>query len=196
MATRKDSFVVISLGVAMALAFWLLLLGPHRRDLAALRTSARIIESQVLIGSAAIAGLSEIRGDIAKLSGVPIEFSKRVRTTADVGSFVKDVSRLAERLGLREARIIPLAPVTHGLITVLPIKISYESRFGASFNFVRDVERMPRTVRVTDLAVQRMGTGEPNARPPTVSQESGFPRCSTELTIHLYCESIEVESRT
>lgn len=194
--TRLNSYIAMSLGVGMAAAFWVLLLGPHRRDLAALRTSARSIRAQVANDSTTIAGLSEIRGDIKTIKQASIEFGHRVRPTADVGLFIKDVSQLADRLGLQEPKIIPLTPIVHGPITVLPIQISYESRFGASFSFVRDMERMSRAVRVTHLAVERKELGEKRAEQPAGYPASLSHRCSTELTVHLYCESIEVESST
>lgn len=170
-------------------AFWLFLFGPHLRDLSALRAFAETIQKQIALGGRTITGFSGLDGDIQEIKEVSTGFRHRVTPTANVGPFVKEISQIAARLGLRDPKIVPLTPITHGAITILPIQISYESRYADSFNFVRDVERLRRAVRVTEFAVERHEIDERAA----VTMD-GFS--STILTVHLYCESIGAGSTT
>ncbi len=183
MTKRWDSYIVISVGVGMTAAFCFLFLGPQRRDLSTLLASARAMRSQLARGTGATAGLPRTAADVQRANDLLVDYRTRITPTADVGSFVEEVSAVAARFGLRDRRIVPLIPEMRGSIMVLPIRISFESGFAESFNFLRNVERLPRAVRVTEFIVERLL--EPSEEP--VDGEGGDLR--TELTMRIFYEA-------
>ena len=170
-------------------AFWSFLFGPHLRDLSALRAAAQAIQGQVALGGQTITRFTGLDDDIREVEQASIDLRHRVTPTANVGPFVKEISRIAARLGLRDPKIVPLTPITHEKTVILPIQISYQSQYADSFDFVRAVERMLRAVRVTEFAVERLELHEQAAL-----TNDGFS--STRLTVHLYCENIGAGSTT
>ncbi len=182
MSSRVQSYIVMSTGVGMTIAFCFLLFGPQRRDLSALLVSARIMRQQLARGNAAVAQLSEIKSSVEQSNTLLVDYRTRITLAADVGSFVEQASAIAERLALRNRRITPMSPETHGPITALPIQISYESDFDGSFSFLREIESLPRAVHVTDLLVRRVDRDERRA-----DSEPGVLR--TELTMRIFYES-------
>ncbi len=183
MTKRWDSYIVMSIGVGMTAAFFFLLLGPQRRNLSTLRTSAQAIRGQLARGTDAAAGLYRTEANIQRVNDLLVDYRTRITPTADVGSFVEEMSAIAAQLGLRDRRIVPLSPEVRGSIVVLPIRISFESGFAESFNFLRNLEHLPRAVRVTELVVERLL--KPSEEP--AGGEGGDLR--TELTIRIFYEA-------
>jgi len=183
MTRRWDSYLVIFIGVGMTATFCFLLLGPQKQDLSALRTSARTMRDQLARGAGNIAGRAQTEVDIGNLTKKVSNYSTRILPDADVGAFVEQVSAIAERLELHDRTIVPQESEQRGLIMVLPIRITFVSGFAESFAFLRDVEQLPRAVRVTELTVERLtdSKGEP------VFEAGGALR--TELTIQVFYEA-------
>ncbi|MFQ5591419.1 MAG: type 4a pilus biogenesis protein PilO [Phycisphaerae bacterium] len=180
MKARWDSYIVMSIGVGMTMAFCIMLFGPQRRDLAALRASAQTMRDQLARGAASIARLSNIKDELRQADRLVADYRARITPTPDLGPFVEEVSDIASRLGLRARRIVPLAPEAQGSIAVQPIKISFESAFAESFGFLREIEGLTRAVQVTELLVER------------VQSDAVFPRrgeLRTELTVRIFYEA-------
>ena len=183
MKKRWDSYIIMSIGIGMTAAFCFLLLGPQRRELSTVLASARAMRGQLVRGTGTTAGLSRTEDDVQRANDLLADYRTRITPTAELGTFVEEVAAIAERLGLRERRIFPLTPEVHGSITVLPIQISFESGFAASFSFLRDVERLPRAVHVTELVVERAKEGDGGV----VDGEGDSLR--TELTVRIFHEA-------
>lgn len=190
MMNRWDSYIVMSIGVGMTAAFCFVLFGPPRRELSVLIDSARTMRNHLSRGAATIAELSEIGADIQRANDLLDDYRTRVPATADVGAFVEKVSAVAERLGLRDWKVAPLVPEPHGSVMVLPVRISFESGFGESFSFLRDVERLPRAVQVTELVVERRQTDLSEEFTGGVGTTSGLGHgLRTELTMRIFYEA-------
>jgi len=183
MRRRWDSYMVICIGVGMTAAFCFLLLGPQKQDLSVLRTSAQTMRSQLARGAGTIAGRSDTEIEIRRINEQLAGYRSRITPTADVGAFIEEVSAIAAQLNLRDRTIVPQASERRGSIWVLPIRISFVSGFAESFNFLRNIECLPRAVRVTELVVERLqgADGEP------VQRDEGQVR--TKLAVQIFYEA-------
>ena len=181
MTNRWESCVVISIGVGMTATFCFLLFGPQDREMTAMLTSTQNLRYQ-LGGRATAAGrLSEIKAERQQAASMLHDFRTRIPVTPEVGTFVEEISAIAQHLSLRARRIVPLSPQRHGPVTVLPVQMSFTSSFADSFDFVRDVERLPRAVQVSDLVVERIDADEE-------STEGAGGDLRTELTMRIFYE--------
>ncbi len=183
MTKRWDSYIVMSVGVGMTAAFCFLLLRPQRQDLSTLLTSAQAMRVQLARGIGVAAGLSSTETDLQRAKELLVEYQTRITPTAGVGSFVEEVAAIAARLRLRDRRIVPLTPEVRGSIMVLPIRISFESGFAESFSFLRNVERLPRAVRVTELVIERL------LGPSGGPEDGEVGELRTELTMRIFYEA-------
>ena len=189
MTGRRDSYIIASIAVAMTGAFCYLFFGVQQHKLSELRTSIGALEDQLARRTGDIAELSQIQANLKRANDWLADYSLRIPETAEVGNFVEEVSAIAERLGLRNQSVVPRSPEVRGAVTVLPIKISFQAPLGAMFDFLREIERLPRVARVTKLAVEQT---EPDEEP--VYRRAGELR--TELTAQIYYEANRAGSRT
>ena|GEM_PF-6290311 len=182
MTNRWDGYIMVGIAVVITAVFGFLLLGPWQHRLAGLRASIADMEEQLARGTIDVAELSEIETQLERAADLLTDYRTRVPLAAEVGDFVEAVSAVAERLGLRDRNIVPLAAERHGRVTVLPFRIAFDARFDAVFNFLRKVERLPRAARVTELVIVR--PEHDNAAAGDEERE-----LSTELTLQIYYET-------
>lgn len=160
MTSRWDKYLTATLAVAMTSGFCFVVLEPQKRRLSALRTSIAAIEGQLAQRRAEVGELPEIDAKLKTADALLADFQTRIPADAELGDFVEDVSAIAERLGLGNRNIVPLTPQRQGAVTALPIRISFEAGFPAIFDFLRELERMPRVARVSELIVERARVGD------------------------------------
>jgi len=184
MANRRDSYIMAGIAVGIAAGFYFLLFAPQQRKLSALRASIRTIEGQLVRQGVEVAGLPEIETNLKQANELLADYRTRIPAAADVGNIVEQVSAIAERLVLRNRNIEPMEPQKRGPVTALPIRISFEGAFSAAFNFLREVERLPRVARVTELIVE---FNEPDDERPVGDLADGL---RTELTLEVFYEAI------
>ncbi len=177
-----DSLIVISVAVGMTLACGAWLYKPGQREVATLLVSAQAMRDQIARGTATVSGLASVRSDVRNANDVLTEYATMITPTADVGSFIEEVSAAASELGLRNRAIIPQTPEGCGTIVMLPIEISFESVFAKSFDFLRTIERLPRAVQIASFSIKRAnGTTDPDP-----GEEATL---RTKLTLRIFYEA-------
>ena len=182
MANRLDGYIMAGIAVVMTAAFCFLLFGPWQRRLSGLRASVAGLQEQLVRGTVDITELSEVEVRLEHAADLLADYRTRVPEAAEVGDFVEAVSAAAERFGLRDRNIVPLAAERLGRVTALPFRITFDARFDAVFNFLREVERLPRVARVTELVLVRPKHGDASA-----GDEEG--ELNAELTLQVYYEA-------
>ena len=179
MANRRDSCILLTIAVGITAGFYFLLFAPQQRKLSGLRASLEALEDQLDRQTLNLAELPEVEAQLQRINELLADYRTRIPETAEVGNFVEEVSAIAERLGLRHRNVVPLAPERYGAVTALPIRISFEARFPALFDFLREIESLPRVARVTGLVVER-----PQAEEQPVDYVEG--EFTTELTMQVF----------
>lgn len=183
MTNRRDSYIMAGIAVVMTAGIYFLLFAPQQRRLAELRESIRTLDEQLVLRDAEVAELSVIQADLKRANGLLNDYQTRIPDSADLGDVVEHVSAIANRLGLENQNIEPLAMQQRGPLTAVPIRISFDGDFSAAFNFLRDVERMPRVARVTELLV---GFGRSDENPPRGGPAN---QLRTEMTMEVFYET-------
>lgn len=179
---RWDGYITMTVAIGLTALFGLLFFGPNRRDFQALRASTRSAKDQLTGTYNAVARLSELKASNKQENNLLADYHTCITSSADLGRFVEDVSAIADRLGLGDRKIVPLAPQTLGRVMVLPIRISFVSGFGASFDFLREVERLPRAVRIMEFVVERV-------TPDYKAGDGEESELRTELAVQIFYES-------
>lgn len=127
--------------------------------------------------------LSEIRsavgrGDVALADADAWleNWERLIPREMDFESFYSDLSRLSERHGIEVDRIQPSETEVRGRHLTMGISIGAESSFRTFYEFVRDIEALPRLATVEQLDIRAV---------------DGDDRCRFELTLNIYALSSE-----
>ena len=101
---------------------------------------------------------------------------ERVPQADQLGSFLEQLSEVAADAELINANVVPQPPYVAKGLGILPIKMDFESDFLSLFAFLRNVESLPRAVRIADLRAARV--------------QEGVDRLEIEMTLQVFFEAL------
>ena len=111
---------------------------------------------------------TELQGNRARAGNLPVaeretqqlrsrveRFDKKLPKNADLAAFINDVTQMSQSAALRKLTWRPdsVAKKTDQFAR-LPIQFSFEGDFSGVFDFLREIEDMPRLTRVRKLDMQ------------------------------------------
>lgn len=109
---------------------------------------------QLQVDQARAMNLPLLAGEVAKMEAKLQRFNKRLPRTADLGEFVRELTRVSQDCRLRKLVHQPGQPRRLELYNEVPITMNFEGDFGTVFTFIRQMEEMQRLVRVRNLNIR------------------------------------------
>ena len=128
-------------------------------------------------GEARAARLPEVDAASDALERSLAQF-KPLPAEAGVTDFIGLVTDLAARLRLRDVNLEPGEPVPDAALARLPVKLSFGGDFADAFEFVRQLEALPRPLRVREFVAR--------APPGGAAVAAGRGEVAVSLTVNLY----------
>jgi Tfp pilus assembly protein PilO len=82
------------------------------------------------------------------------DYDRQFPKQAEIGDFIKDITRVSQQLALRDWKYSPLAPRRGDSYFELPIQMNFQGDFLNVYSFLTEVEHLPRLTRVRKLAIK------------------------------------------
>jgi len=95
-----------------------------------------------------------LAAEVAKLEAKLRTNNKKLPKTAELGEFIGDLTRASQQCSLRKLVHQPGTVRRLELYGEIPITMNFEGDFNNVFNFLRQMEEMPRLTRVKSLTVK------------------------------------------
>ena len=92
--------------------------------------------------------------EVQELESRVRDYDRQFPKQADLGDFIKDITRLSQQLALRDWKYQPLAPRRGDSYFELPIQMNFQGEFLNVFSFLNEVEHLQRLTRVRKLAIR------------------------------------------
>jgi len=99
----------------------------------------------------------------------------------DVEGVLEQVSQIAERNNLKIRSITPESPVPAAMYMELPIRMAVDGQFDGFYQFLLEVENLPRITRLHNLQMKR---GDERNGPNRTELPAGFMRAEFNLSIY------------
>lgn len=104
--------------------------------------------------STALARSKDLPSDIAKLKKVISFLEAKLPQDKDMDGVIKEFWQIAGKNGLNTRSIRTLKVIPNASYSEQPIKINIVGTFSPGvFNFLRDVEQLPRLTRISDMKI-------------------------------------------
>jgi Tfp pilus assembly protein PilO len=142
------SIIMGGLLVAFVVFGWRPAWQRQRQLRAEIETASRMLSQN----QTRTASMTILQGEVLRLKRNVEKFDKRLPRTAELGEFIRDLTGNAG--GLRKLVTTPGQKRNVELYTEIPISLSFEGDFGTVFTFLRQVELMPRLVRLKSVNVR------------------------------------------
>lgn len=180
----KLNLIVVAVVLAMTAGFVLGLLIPGMEDLEERRAKLAEEVARVQSKQKEVGNVSELYASIVEMDEKTHDFRKRLPAERRFGEFINDVcetlrscnindyfpqQKAAKRL---DAAKLPASLQRAAGTVILPVSISFETRFTTTFEFLKGVGSLPRLSRVTSLKL--------------VNSENRPGRVSVEMMLDTY----------
>ena len=142
----------IVLLLAMQIAAYLFMFKPlnERKDQVVHDTQQK--QEQLSALSTALARTKDLPGDIEKLQKAIAFLEAKLPQEKEMDGVLREVWQIAEKNGLNTKSVRSLKPVQSASYSEQPIKMIIVGSFSPGFfNFLRDVEQLPRLTRINEM---------------------------------------------
>ena len=92
--------------------------------------------------------------EVKDLESQVLNYDRQFPKQADLGEFIKDMTRVSQQLALRDWRYQPGAPKHGDAYFELPIVMNFQGEFLNVFSFLSEVEHLSRLTRIRRLAIK------------------------------------------
>jgi Tfp pilus assembly protein PilO len=92
--------------------------------------------------------------EVQELESRVRDYDRQFPKQADLGDFIKDITRVSQQLALRDWKYQPGAPKRGDSYFELPIQMNFQGDFLNVYAFLSEVEHLQRLTRVRKLAIR------------------------------------------
>jgi len=110
--------------------------------------------------------IKQLEQEVDRLQELTFAFNDQIPVGENLGAFLQDLGRFAERRRVRLEEIQPGDPLRSDKVIALPITFNVHGPFKQVFDLIQDVERMPRLT-----LVERLETSSDAESPGTVTAQ-------------------------
>ena len=119
------------------------------------------VQKKIKRVSLATAAIPDLSAEIDKLQAAIDHFQSKLPTDQEIQTLLKDVWDIAAKHGLNATSLTPEKAVASARYTERPIKMEITGDFFGFYNFMNEIERLPRITRMPKIAVQRSNREAP-----------------------------------
>ncbi|HEV8378541.1 MAG TPA: type 4a pilus biogenesis protein PilO [Tepidisphaeraceae bacterium] len=92
--------------------------------------------------------------EVQELESRVRDYDRQFPRQADLGDFIKEITRVSQQLTLRDWKYQPGAPRRGDAYFELPIQMNFQGEFLNVFSFLTEVEHLQRLTRIRKLAIK------------------------------------------
>ena|SRR5436190_1987491 len=82
------------------------------------------------------------------------DYDRQFPRQADLGDFIRDITRVSQQLALRDFKYQPAAPKRGDAYFELPIQMNFQGEFLNVYSFLTEVEHLARLTRIRKVAIK------------------------------------------
>ena len=181
---RDGAILAILVGVPLASYF--LVFSPRNVEIDAARSEISAKRARLGDLNRLTARLGDLGREIEDRRDELERLDQKLPDREGIDGILEQVTQLAQKSALSVRSVKGDAPVAAGLAMELPLKMVIEGGFDGFYQFLLDVETLPRITRIHALKLSKPGAG-PRAQP--VDPASGEIRA--EFTLSIYFDGAE-----
>lgn len=127
---------------------------PAKRHLDALEGQIQSRTAEVEGNQNRARNLPLLALEVQELESRVRDYDRQFPRQADLGEFIKDITRVSQQLALRDFKYQPGAPKRGDTYFELPIQMNFQGDFLNVYSFLSEVEHLQRLTRVRRLSIR------------------------------------------
>ncbi len=158
--------------IAVAVVFTLGVYLPQSRQTKRLRDETLQLKSELASQQTKLAGAAQLYDAVQRSAARQAGFDRAIPPQDELGDFLENIDQIARQSGLGEMNVVPSDVVEGANLNCHPIEMNFRGDLAGIYGFLRQIESLPRIVRV-----QRLELG---------SMEGAGAELAASLTVHVY----------
>jgi Tfp pilus assembly protein PilO len=150
---------VLGVGAAGAAAVFLLVM-PMQRQIEADGAAIEQRRTELVTLDLVTRRITDVQDEIRRLETALASFEGRVPQQREIDVILREVWRIAEARSMLTRSVRTTSPETMPRYSSLPIMISQEGTFEGFYQFLLDLERLPRLTKVRQLQIAKSPADE------------------------------------
>src|SRR6266571_2567926 len=141
--------VVLALGIAACVAFYMLYESPAQDEMTGRRTQLKALQADINKGQATARQLPQFQSEVADLQARLDSLRNVLPEEKDTADLLKRMQQAASQSNLEIAKYEPQPTVAKQLHVELPVKVTLEGTYHNLAIFFDKVGKLPRIVNIT-----------------------------------------------
>ena len=155
MKTNVRQLVFVALLVAIPLGAYFWVFRPANQQFRAKREEVDKKAEKLESLRQATCRISDLNAEVDKLSEAVVFFESKLPGRHEIHKVLAQISKIADGQNLETRLFETLRPKKGPRYSELPIKIEVCGGFESYYQFLLDLERIPRITRITDMRLKR-----------------------------------------
>lgn len=151
---REIVFVAILLAIPGA--WYMAVAQPRLADRLERQEEIASRETQIRQVAKATENVPDVEAEIQKLQNAIVHFQSQLPNNREVETLLPEIWNLAGEHGLNAKSVRPEKSVPAAEYEELPIKIEIVGDFDGFYEFIQDIEKLPRITRMPRIKIQKL----------------------------------------
>jgi type IV pilus assembly protein PilO len=175
MSPRQIVFTAVLLGVPVA--SFLLVFRPQNQDIKKIKQNTELKQQALEKLRATTALKADLEREIGEIRKTIVTVEKNLPTSKELDTVLRDVAQIAAKVGLRVPKFSRVTEVQDaGTAREQQLDVEVAGDFDGFYNFLLQIEKLPRITRMTDLKLERIVDA--------AEDKDGLARASFKLSIY------------
>ena len=150
---RELFFVVLLMGIPVGAYFWVF--RPANEHVSKQTAEIETKEAKLVNLQKAMVGIKDLNEEVARLKEAVLFFESKLPPRHEIHNVLKQVTQIAEQHSLETKLFETLRSKPFAAYSEQPIQMKLEGDFAAFYQFLLDVEKMPRITKIKDMQLER-----------------------------------------
>jgi len=155
---RKAVFFILLLGVAVL--GYQYMIRPANKHLAEAKGQVETKLAKLAEFERANAATEGLTKQLEELQEAVEFFESKLPPTNEIDKVLRDVTVIAEKLGLKPKTIRTLTKKNNSGYIEQPLKMELEGNFNSFYSFLLELEQLPRIMKIRELELKKQTKGE------------------------------------
>ena len=155
---RKAVFFILLLGVAVL--GYQYMIRPANKHLAEAKGQVETKLAKLAEFERANAATEGLTKQLEELQEAVEFFESKLPPTNEIDKVLRDVTVIAEKLGLKPKTIRTLTKKNNSGYIEQPLKMELEGNFNSFYSFLLELEQLPRIMKIRELELKKQKKGE------------------------------------
>ncbi len=188
---NRKSWIIVVVLIAVMVGYVAVSFIPKCHDIAKLRKDLIAKQDFVTLSGPTVAQLLAIETQLTNTAAYNRTWKKHAPQSGEISILLGKIHALARSANVEIDSFDPEPAERLERLRRLPIAVVYSGQLPSVFNFLSDLEKMPQTIWIKSVTIERAAKNEHQLNGGTI-QTRGFAKCKLDMAI--FMDNLEISN--